>query len=284
MTSLEQRIEQAHTAQDEELWSLVRDTNPQVILNVTLNRSLNEEMVLFLAKARNTPAEALGFLASDIRFKESYKLKLALCRNPKTPPRVSFSLLKFLRIFDLGDMTRNQSVPVTLRQKIELMLTEKIPSLPSGVRIALAKRSNCSIVMAIMARGDSNVVNACLDSPVITETHLCETINRSTVKPAIIHMISVHPKWSLRYAVKYSLIRNFHTPMVYVSRFIPDMKTSDLRELYSYESLPKSTRPYIFSELRERGKTVEMPEEETYEISGDDDYDNRDDIPYHTDR
>ncbi len=274
MTSLEQRLEQAHTAQDEELWSLVRDTHPQVILNVTLNRSLNEEMALFLAKTRTTPAEALGFLAGDIRFKDSYKLKLALCRNPRTPQRVSFSLLKFLRIFDLGDLTRDQSVPVTMRQKIELMLTEKIPSMPSGVSIALAKRSNSAIVMALMARGDAKVVNACLDSPVITETHLCEIINRRSVKPAIIHMISEHPKWSLRYAVKYSLIRNFHTPMVHVTRFIPDMKTNDLRELYSSESLPKSTRPFIFSELKERCETVEMPEEETYEISEDDDLEN----------
>jgi len=274
MTSLEQRLERALTAQDEELWSLVRDTHPQVILNVTLNRSLNEEMALFLAKARNTSAEALGFLAGDVRFKDSYKLKLALCRNPRTPQRVSFSLLKFLRIFDLGDLTRDQTVPATMRQKIELMLAEKIPSMPSGVSIALAKRSNSAIVMALMARGDNKVVNACLDSPVITETHLCKIINRRSVKPAIIHMISEHPKWSLRYAIKYSLIRNFHAPMVHVTRFIPDMKTTDLRELYCSESLPKSTRPFIFSELKDRCETVEIPAEETYEISEDDDLDN----------
>ncbi|MBI5848373.1 MAG: hypothetical protein HZB31_10580 [Nitrospirae bacterium] len=278
MTSLEQRLGQALIAQGEELWTLVRDTHPQVILNVTLNRYLNEEMVLFLVKTRSTPAEALGFLAGDVRFKDSYKLKLALCRNPRTPQRVAFSLLKFLRIFDLGDLTRDQKVPVTLRQKIELILTEKIPSMPSGVSIALAKRSNSTIVMALMARGDSNTVTACLDSPVITETHLCEIINRPSVKPAIIHMISGHPKWSLRYAVKYGLIRNFNTPMLDVTRFIPDMKTNDLRELYRTESLPKATRPFIFSELRERGETAQIPEEETYELSDNDDLDTCDDF------
>jgi len=125
-----------------------------------------------------------------------------------------------------------------------------------------------------MARGDNNVVNVCLDSPVITEVHVCEIINRPSVKLAVIRMISEHPKWSLRYSVKYSLIKNFLTPMVRVTLFIPDMKTNDLRELYSYESLPKSTRPFIFSELRERCEAVEMPVEETYEISEDDDLDN----------
>ena len=274
MTLLEHRLERALTAQDEELWLLVRDTHPQVILNVTLNKSLNEGMAISLAKRRTTPAEALGFLAGDVRFKDSYKLKLALCRNPRTPQRVSFSLLKFLRIFDLGDLSRDQTVPVIMRQKIELMITEKIPSLPSGVSMALAKRSSSSIVMGILARGDYKVVNVCLDSPVITETHLCEIINKHDCKPAIICAISGHPKWSLRYAVKYSLIRNYRTPMVHVTRFIPEMKTNDLRELYDSETLPRSTRPFIFSELRERGETAEVPKEETYEISEDDDLDN----------
>jgi hypothetical protein len=274
MTLLEHRLERALTAQDEELWLLVRDTHPQVILNVTLNKSLNEGMAISLAKRRNTPAEALGFLAGDVRFKDSYKLKLALCRNPRTPQRVSFSLLKFLRIFDLGDLSRDQTVPVIMRQKIELMITEKIPSLPSGVSMALAKRSSSSIVMGIMARGDYKVVNVCLDSPVITETHLCEIINRRDCKPTIICAISEHPKWSLRYAVKYSLIRNFRTPMLHVTRFIPEMKTNDLRELYDSETLPRSTRPFIYSELRERGETAEVMEEESYEISEDDDPDN----------
>jgi len=273
MTSLEQRLERALTAQDEELWSLVRDPHPQVILNITLNRSLTEEMAVFLAKAKNTPSEALGFLAGDVRFKEIYKLKLALCRNPRTPQRVTFSLLKFLRIFDLGDLTRDQTVPVTLRQKIELMLKEKIPALPAGVNIALAKRSNSSIVMAIMARGERTTVNACLDSAVLTEAHLCEIINKHSSKPALIHAIAEHPKWSLRYAVKYGLIRNFHTSMVHVARFISDMKTTDLRELYATESLPKSTKPFIFEELQERGEGSEIPDEETYELSEDDDLD-----------
>ncbi len=269
MTSLEQRLKHALTAQEAELWTLVRDAHPQVVLNATLNKNLTEEMALLLAKKRTTPAEALGFLAEDIRFRGSYKLKLALCRNPGTPQRVSFSLLKFLRIFDLGDLTKDRNIPVTLRQKTELMIIEKIPPMPSGLRMALAKRASSSIVMALMSRGDRNTVAACLESPVITESHLCEIINQPESRPALINAIASHPKWSLRYAVRYGLIRNFHTPMVYVTQFITQMKTNDLRELYSFETLPKVTRPFIFRELKERGEGVEGQDEQIYEISDD---------------
>ena len=264
--SIEERLQRAHTVQGDELWSIVRDSHPQIILNATQNRNLTEEMALVIAKNRIAPAEALGFLAGDARFKDSQKLKLALCRNPKTPQRIIFSLLKFLSVFELGDLTRDQNVPVTVRQKIELMIQEKIPALPAGVRSALAKRSNANIVLAITNRSDSQVIRACLDSHVITEAHLCAIINKSTVRPALLLGICDHPMWSLRYNIKYALIRNYHTPLTHIIRFIPDMKTSDLRELYRDESISSSTRPYIFSELRERGLSVEIPGDEVFEL------------------
>lgn len=239
-------------------------------MNAALNRHLREDMAFSLAKKKNTPSEVLGLLANDTRFKDSYKLKLLLCRNPKTPQRIVFSLLKYLRIFDLGDFTRDIAIPVTIRQKIELMLTEKIPTMPSGIKTALAKRSNSATVLAIMARGGSTVVQSCLDSPVITEIQLCTLINNSTVRPDIIHAIAEHPKWSLRYSIKYALIRNYHTRMVHVTSFIPALKTKDLKELYSFSNLPASTRPYIYLELKERNETTEISEEETYDLSSED--------------
>ena len=270
MLTLEERLQHAHTAKGDELWNLIRDPHPQVVLNAILNKNLSGDMALFIAKKRDASEEALGFLAGDVRFKESVKLKLAICRNSKTPQRITFSLLKHLRIFDLGDLTRDQAVLITVRQKIELMITERIPSLPSGVKITLSRRSSSHIVVSLMERGDAHVISACLDSPQITEAHLCTVINKPTVNPAVIQMISEHRKWSRRYLIKYALIRNQHTPLVHVVRLIPDMKTADLRELYAYDNLSLSVKPYIFSELRIRSETVEIPPEEIFEVPEDD--------------
>jgi hypothetical protein len=267
MTTLDERLARALTAQGEELWNLVRDPHAEVILNVTLNRYLTEEMAVFIAKKRNAPAEVLGVLAGDARFRGSYKLKLEICRNPRTAQRVVFSLLKFLRIFDLGDMTRQLAIPVTVRQKIEIMLAEKIPSLPSGVKSALARRSSSATVLNLMEHGDRRVVISCLESPAITEQHLCTLLQKRTVRPVAVRLIAEHPKWSLRYAVRYALIINFHTPMEHVTRLIPEMKTSDLYELYSFEGLPRATRPYIYSALNVRSGSAEPPREEIFEIS-----------------
>jgi len=270
MSTAEERLQRACSAQGDELWLLLCDPHPQVSLSTIRNKSLSEDMALFIAKRRNVPAEALGFLANDVRFRDSLSLKLALCRNPKTPQRIVFSLLKFLRIFDLGDLSRDRVVPITVRQKIELMIAEKAPSLPTGVKVALTKRSSATIILFLMEHGERTVIRACLDSPVITEAHLCAVINGPLVNPVLIRLISEHLKWSLRYQIRYALIRNFHTPLIHVTRFIPKMKTHDLRELYSFDRLSASVKTYIYSELRVRRASIQIPEEEIFELSEDD--------------
>lgn len=269
MSSAEERLQRAYSVQGDELWNLLHAPHSQVILHAILNRNLSEDMALFIAKRRNVPVEALGFLANDVRFRDSLTLKVALCRNPKTPQQIVFSLLKFLRFFDLGDLSRDRIIPVTVRQKIERMIAEKTPSLPSGVQIALAKLSSAKIILFLMERGNGSVIRSCLDSPVITEVHLCTVINRPLANPVLIRLISEHPKWPLRYQIKYALLRNFHTPLIHVTRFIPEMKTRDLHNLFISDRLSAAVRPYIYSELRARGESVHMPEEEIFELADD---------------
>ncbi len=152
MLSHDDKLKLASTADSEELWKLVRDSSPDVVLNTIFNKNLNEDMAVFIARKKNSSPEVLGMLASDIRFKGSYKLTLAICNNPKTPLKITLSLLKFLRIFDLGDITKNQNIPISIRQKIEYSIIEKIASLPSGVKVALAKRASINIIIQLLGK------------------------------------------------------------------------------------------------------------------------------------
>lgn len=266
-----EKIRMAQTAEGEELWKLVREHHTEIISNVTLNRNFTEDMAIFVAKKRSVSPELLDFLAQDVRFRESYKLKLAICRNPKTPQRTIFSLLKFLRIFDIADLTRDQHLPVNVRQKIEQLLYEKIPSLPSGIQKALARRASSAVVTALMKQGEEGVISACLESPTLTEGLLANIITIKAATPHLIRMIALHPKWSLRYPVRFALIRNFNTPMARVSHFIGEMKTSDLKDLYADSKLPASTKPFIYRELLLRGEAYEKKQEELYTLDGEDD-------------
>ena len=112
MLSIDYKLKLARTCDSEGLWRLVREFSPDIVLNSIFNKNLNEDMAVFIARKKNSLPEVLGMLAVDIRFKGSYKLTLAMCNNPKTPLKIILSLLKFLRIFDLGDITKNWNISV----------------------------------------------------------------------------------------------------------------------------------------------------------------------------
>lgn len=272
--------QEAGSAKDDRLWEILRTVHPEVLEEAVTNRNLTEEMALFIAKNRNTPPHSLGFLASDIRFKKNYTLKLALCKNPKTPQRILLQLLKFINIFDLADMTRNPHLPVFVKQRIEYELIEKIPSMPSGNKTAIARRASSTVVVNLLERGDKAVINACLDSPTLTEAHLYMLILKQSVKPILPRMIAEHPKWSLRYAIRFNLIRNPDTPMVYSAKFIESMKTVDLRFLYADGRLPAVARPFIYRELLSRGESIEEPAEIQFRINEKTDSDLSDVLTY----
>jgi hypothetical protein len=273
MLSPDERIRRAAKADGEELWELLRDPHPEVITQAVHNKNFSVDMALFIAGQRDLNFEILAFLARDTRFRESYKLKLAICRNPKTPQKVVLSLMKFLRVFDLADLAKDQQININIRRKIEYMLAERMSSMPSGVKKALARKANGNILALLIESGDESVVAACLDSPFLTEGLLYKLLPRPSVKPSFIKMTAEHGKWSSRYYIRFGLIRNFYTPMKYVSQFIKAMKTADLRDLYSDPKLPSATRPFIHKELYDRGKAVQDEKERTFILSENEDSD-----------
>ncbi|MEJ2684405.1 MAG: hypothetical protein P8Z71_08420 [Candidatus Sulfobium sp.] len=169
MVSPDGRARAAANAETEDLWGLLRDPRPEVISRAMYNRNFSEDMALFVARRRDVHSEVLALLAGDRRFRDSSKLKLAICRNPKTPQKVALSLLKFLRVFDLADVARDQQININLRRKIEYILAERISSMPSGVKKALARKANSNIIALLIESGDGGVIAACLDSPFLTE-------------------------------------------------------------------------------------------------------------------
>ncbi len=266
MYTPEEAARDAGSAEGEALWRAMKTQYPQALANATYNRNLNDDMAMYIARSKKTPAEALGFLAGDVRFKRNYKVIHSLCKNPKTPQRVVLALLKHLKLFDLADLTRNHFIPSVTRQRVHFMLYERIPGMPSGVKIAMSRRVSTDMAIRLMERSERKVVDACLESPILTEEKLFQVVQREVTKPQVICAISEHKKWSLRYRLRYGLIRNKHTPMEVVVEFIGGMKSRDLKDLYSDSRVPPSTKPFIHRELVRRDEDTVPVEDEVHEL------------------
>ncbi len=264
------RAANAEKALEEEIALFVHDPAPRVVMALLENPRLSEEHVLVLTNRKNLPAEVLEAIFRDKRWSESYPVKLALAKNPKTPLFTALSIARFLRLFDLADIARNLQLSVLYRKKVEAIVIEKIPTLPLGVKKTLAKVCAGDILLALIQDGYPDVVKICLDNPSAVEAHLYKVISRKTTTPGTIRTIAEHRAWCCRYQIKFALIRNEHTPLSRSALFLADMKLYDLIELYRDPLLPTAVRPAIHRALLERGKNPEQlvaPEEgPVYEV------------------
>jgi hypothetical protein len=252
MKDLSRDIQLASTGSEEELQYLVHHPSSKVIERLLLNPHLTEALVLVIAGRKNIETGILESIYQDKRWRDSYRILLALCKNPKTPQKITLSLLKSLRIFDLADLTRNQQIPINIRMKAEAHIIEKILTMPLGIKITLARRASSNILMKLLEDGMKEVVAVCLDSPQMTEGDICRILHMKKIASHVIRQISNHPKWSSRYDVQWALIRNNNTPLSRTVDFLKKMKTTDLKELYAAPEVPISTRPFIYREIIDR--------------------------------
>jgi hypothetical protein len=252
MKDLDKDIELASSGTEDDLRVLAHHHSLEVVTAALKNKNLTEDIALIIANRKNISPEILESLFHDLRWKNHYRIMLALCKNPKTPQKISLSLMKSMKIFDLADLTRNQFVPVSLKMKAEAVISEKIPSIPLGIKIALTKRAGSGVLMKFIEEGKKEVAVACLDSPYMTESVIYKIISKKTVPPIVIQQIAEHPKWSCHYQIQWALILNIHTPLLRVLSFLKNIKSSDLRDLYEAPETPASTKPFIYSELLER--------------------------------
>jgi len=266
----DKRIELALLGEADKIAQYVYDPSTKVIRALLGNRHLTEEDVLIIANRKNVPADILETIAKDKRWAESYPVRLALARNPKSPLSVSLSIARYLRLFDLEEIARCHFIPSSFRRKVEMMIIERIPTLPLGNKKTLAKKASGNVLLKLLQDNDPDVVQLCLNNPHLVEGHLYKVISRADTVSETIRMIALHPNWSSRSLIRFSLARNGHTPLSVSVRFLSSMKIMDLRELYADPSLPVTIKPFIHRELWERGEHAEKSGEETvYEIDED---------------
>jgi hypothetical protein len=252
MKDIEKALQLASTGAEEELRLLVHHPSPKVTSSLLLNENLTEELAIIIANRKNLSPEILENLYLDIRWKDSYRVMLALCKNRKTPQKISLSIIKSLRVLDLADITRNQHIPINVRIRAEAAIIEKILPMPLGIKKTLARKASSKVLMKLIEDGMKDVVSICLDSPNLTEGDINKIVSMKKTASHVIHQIAHHPKWSSRSQVQWSLVLNNFTPLSIVVNFLKKMKTTDLKELYAAPEVPSSTKPFIHRELLER--------------------------------
>src|SRR4029077_16277855 len=252
MAGAEKNRDRALAASGDELTALLHHADAEVLLALLDNPSLEEVQLCMLLERKNLPGEILEEVASRKLLLKSYRVKKALAFHPRTPRLVTLRLLRDLYLMDVVQLTLLPGIPTELKRNAEDQLTSRLPQLPLGQKITLARRGPARLAGVLLAEGHAQILTIVLDNAYLTEAQVLKVLSRENIPPGVVRAISQHRKWSIRYNVRLAVVRHPLSPLATVLAYLPELTVSDLNDLASPGIVSESLRKYLQAEVQRR--------------------------------
>jgi len=249
--------ERALVATGDELAGLLHHPSPDVLLALLDNPALEETHLCLMLERKNLAAEVIEDVARRKVLLKNYRVKKALAFHPRTPRLVSLRLLRDLYLMDLVQIAILPGISAELKRNAEDQLLARLPQLPLGQKITLARRGPARVAGALLAEGHAQIVAIVLDNPYLTEAQILKALAREKLPASVVPAIIAHRKWSIGYNVRLALIRSPAAPLATVLSYLPELTVSDLRELAAPGIVPENLRKYLQTEVQRRMRREE---------------------------
>jgi hypothetical protein len=244
--------ERAVAATGNELDALLHHSATAVLLALLDNPALDETQLCLLLQRKDLPTEILEEVARRKPLLKSYRVKRALAFHPRSPRRATLRLLRELYLMDLVQVALLPGTPAELKRNAEDQLAVRLPQLPLGQKVTLARRGPARIAGALLAEGHKQIVAVALDNANLTEAQVLKALARERLPSDVIRAISQHRKWSCAYNVRLALVRHPGSALSTVLSYLPELTVSDLRELAAPGIVSEALRNYLQAEIGRR--------------------------------
>jgi hypothetical protein len=251
-----ERTERAQPAAASGLSSLIHETDEKTLLALLENSAIEEPHIIQMLERLDLSANVLSAIAEKGKWTASEGVRLRLARHPRTPRRFALALLRQLYLFDLVRLSLLPSTPAEIKRVAEELIVTRVPHLPVGQKLTLARRGPTRVVGALLAEGHPQAIKLALANAFLTESQILKVLAKPGVPERVVAAIAQHPKWSVQYNVRVALIRNSHTPVPVVLAILPNLTLRDLKELATLEGVTPHVRKYIQRELSRRSGTA----------------------------
>src|SRR5215471_19852689 len=250
--SVAEARERAAAATGEELAVLLHHPSADVLLALLDNPALDESHLCLLLERKDLPAEVLEEVGKRKPLLKSYRVKRELCFHPRAPRLVTLRLIRDLYLMDLVQLALSPAVPAELKRNAEGQLLARLPQIPLGQKITLARRGPARVAGALLTEGHPQVLSVVLDNPYLTEAQILRTLSREKLPPPVVPAIIHHRKWSISYNIRIALLRQPSAPLATILSYLPHLTVSDLRDLAAPGIVPETLRRYIQAEAQRR--------------------------------
>lgn len=116
-----ERVNLARRASPRLIQLLGQDRNPRVCRALLENPRLTEGQVLPWVSSDSVSPAVLRVVARDRRWGSRYPIRVALCRNPRSPTEVVLPVLPLLKKPDLRAVASDRRIAAAVRRRAELL-------------------------------------------------------------------------------------------------------------------------------------------------------------------
>jgi hypothetical protein len=246
------REDQARSVSGDALKALVHGADESTLLAILENPRLEEPHVSQMLERLDLSAIVLTAVASEGKWTSSEGIRLRLARHPHTPRRISFALLRQLYLFDLVRLSLLPSAPAEIRRLADEIIITRVPHVPVGQKLTLARRGSARVAGALLAEGHPQAMKLALANPFLTESQVLKVLAKAGLPERVVAAIAGDLKWPCQPNVRVALARNAHTPAHVVRAILPNLTLRDLKDILATETLVAHLRKYIKQELARR--------------------------------
>src|SRR5260221_14023118 len=194
---------------------------------------------------KTLPFKFLEGLAQRKPVLKNCRVKRALAFHPRTPRLAGLRLIRELFMMGLVQLTLLPGTSAELKRNAEEQLVARLPQLPLGQKITLARRGTARLGGALLAEGHAQVLSIVLANPGLTEAQVLKAVSRATLPVGVVKAIAQHRKWSHTYNVRLALVRHPSSTLSTILSYLPALNVSDFRELASPGIVSDDLRKYL---------------------------------------
>lgn len=240
------------SGENQEFNERLRSGSPESLRELANDPALNDEQAVLLLTRKDLPGELIEELSQRKPLLKSYAVKKALVLHPHTPRLVSLRLLRDLYLMDLVQLTLTPGALAELKRNAESQLLARLPQLPLGQKITLARRGPGRVAGELLGEGHPQVLSIVLDNANLSEAHVLKALSKVKLEPRVVDTVARHPKWSSSYNVRLALVRQPAATLSTVLAYLPELTVSDLKELTAPGIVAENLRRYLQAEIQRR--------------------------------
>lgn len=246
----------------EKLTALLHEANEAALLATLENSELEEAHVCLLLERLDISVAVLEAVVKQTKWLQSEAVRFRLARHPRTPRRAALRLVRQLFPFHLAEVSLAPSAPAEVRRLAEEILSARVPQLPLGQKLSLARRASSRVAGALLLEGHVRVIRRVLDNPRLTESQVLRTLAHASTPERVVAAIAQHPKWVMQYHVRLTLVRHPHTPFPAALSILRSLTLRDLEDLIQSAVAPPFVHRHAVKELARRSGATQSGKSE----------------------